>query len=74
MKQLNLTTIEEIELIRDNGVNKTDNKKYLPIVDRFQSLVQFFKKDSKTNQSIKDKDDVVQILDYNILKTIRKKV
>jgi len=35
MKQLNLTTIEEIELIRDNGVNKTDNKKDLPIVDRF---------------------------------------
>ena len=35
MKQLNLTTIEEIKLIRDNGVNKTDNKKDLPIVDRF---------------------------------------
>jgi len=35
MKQLNLTTIEEIEPIRDNGGNKTDNKKDLPIVDRF---------------------------------------
>lgn len=34
MKQLNLTTIEEIELIRDNGANKTDNKKDLPIVDQ----------------------------------------
>lgn len=47
MKQLNLTTIEEIELIRDNDVNKTDNKKDLPIVDRFWSLLQFFKKTRK---------------------------
>ena len=47
MKQLNLTTIEKIELIRDNGVNKTDNKNDLPIVDLFWSLLQLFKKTRK---------------------------
>ena len=48
-------TYHGLEPIRDNGGNKTGNKGVLPIVDRFQSLVKFFKKESKTNQGEKTK-------------------
>ena len=43
-----------LEPIRDKGGNKMDNKRDLQIMNRFYSLVQFFKKDAKTNWSIKD--------------------